>query len=104
MLKKTIKTLRIFALVCFLLPNISTANDKLAVNSVNNSIASSLDIALDLINPGKISIKRGEPYDESKDPAMHYKSSGPSEGPQHGYFALPALVLVIAGIFIFYLK
>ena len=101
---RTIKTLRLFAIVlCCLLPNVSPANEGLAVNSNNNIITSSVELAADLINSRSMSIKRGEPYDEVKDPALH-KSSPPEDGPEHGFFAVSFVILLIAGIFIYFLK
>lgn len=44
-----------------------------------------------------ILIKRGEKYDESKDPALR-KGTENEEMPQSSFFAIPAIVLGIAGL------
>ncbi len=51
------------------------------------------------VNP--ISIKRGEKYDESKDPALR-KGTENNEQPQSSFFAVPALILGVAGLVLFF--
>lgn len=54
-----------------------------------------------LLLDGLISIKQGQPYDQSNDPA--FMKSGPAdETPQHGYFAVPGLVLGLAGLLLYF--
>jgi|GEM_PF-2345813 len=44
-------------------------------------------------------LKNSKYYDESKDPAFRRCGTN-SSGPQHGYFAVPLLILGIAGALI----
>lgn len=64
--------------------------------------AAGLADAVSLFAANPFYIKRGEPYVEANDPA--FMSSGPTEGPKHGYFAVPMLVLGIAGILLYMSK
>lgn len=50
-----------------------------------------------------IPLKNGKRYDESQDPA--FKRCGTnSSGPQHGFFAVPLLILSISGALLYFLK
>ena len=54
-----------------------------------------------LLLDGLISIQQGQAYDQSNDPA--FMKSGPAdETPQHGYFAVPGLVLGLAGLLLYF--
>jgi hypothetical protein len=46
-------------------------------------------------------IKRGEPYDEKKDPALR-KGTENEEQPQSSFFAIPGLIIGIALVFLFF--
>lgn len=62
-----------------------------------------LDGISSLLNSNTFSIKRGQPYEESRDPVL--QTGGPEgEGPQHGYFAVPLIVLGLAGILLYFSK
>jgi len=52
-------------------------------------------------NTSKISTKRGEKYDESKDPALR-RGTENWEEPQGSYFAIPALIVGLIGLALFF--
>jgi hypothetical protein len=60
-------------------------------------------IALDVID-NTFSIKKGQAYDEANDTAIRTFNGGPTEGPQHGYFAVPLIVIGIAGILLYFIR
>lgn len=55
------------------------------------------------ISTGAIQSKRGEPYDEKKDPALR-RGTENTEQPQSSFFAIPALVIGILLAFLFFNK
>lgn len=97
------KLIRIFALVVlmgFLPFNIGLAESRFDFSELNSSVLMNSSTVNNLF-----SIKKGQPYDETKDTAYRTFNGGPAdESPQHGYFAVPLLVIGIAGIFIFFMK
>lgn len=48
-----------------------------------------------------LQIKRGEPYDEKKDPALR-KGTENEEMPQGSFFAIPAFIIGIGLVFLFF--
>lgn len=88
-----IKTIRLLVLTVFftLSPmQIVSANSGLQIG----------DLAFD-----SFTIKKNQPYDELKDMPMRTFNGGPTdESPQHGYFAVPLLVIGIAAVFVFFMK
>lgn len=59
----------------------------------------------DFLSTVQFSIKKGQPYDESNDPAIKTRAGGPEEtSPQHGYFAVPLIVIGLAGILLYFSK
>jgi hypothetical protein len=53
-------------------------------------------------NNTRFSAKQGEFYDESRDPA--FQSGGPQDGPQHGYFAVPLIVIGLVSLLLYFMK
>lgn len=47
------------------------------------------------------SVKKDQPYSEANDPLFH--NNGPeTQSPQHGYFAVPLIVIGLAGILLYF--
>ncbi len=66
--------------------------DKVSVNVKRISSAFASEI---------YSVKKDQPYSESSDPIFH--SNGPeTQSPQHGYFAVPLIVIGLAGILLYF--
>jgi hypothetical protein len=59
------------------------------------------DYSPSLFSSDKISIKRGEKYDESKDPALR-RGTENWEQPQSSFFAVPAIVFGFTLLFLFF--
>jgi hypothetical protein len=80
---------------------------EVSANSISNIIAlnSSADISygdnFSLSRSSAISTKRGEKYDAAKDPALR-RGTENWEEPQGSYFAIPALVIGVIGIVLFF--
>ena len=55
-----------------------------------------------LLNTNTISTKRDRTYEESR--VTVSQSGGPTEGPQHGYFAVPLLVFGLSVILMLFIK
>jgi hypothetical protein len=103
MIKKAIKVLGL-ALMLGALPSISaSANDFLPLNAETKVVEQSLGLVTALMGIDKISIKQKQPYDKAKDPA-HRANTEISEAPrpQHGYFAVPLIVIGLAGILLYF--
>lgn len=49
----------------------------------------------------QLSLKNTQHYDEAKDPAFRRCGTN-SDGPQHGFFAVPLLILVIASVALYF--
>ncbi len=76
----------------------SSASD---LNIERSIVGQSVNAFSSLLNSNTFLVKRGQPYDESRDPVL--QSGGPeTESPQHGYFAVPLLVLGLAGILLYF--
>jgi hypothetical protein len=59
----------------------------------------------DFLSTVQFSIKKGQRYDESNDPAIKTRAGGPEEtSPQHGYFAVPLIVIGLAGVLLYFSK
>jgi hypothetical protein len=79
------------------------ASDLLSFNMERSVFKQGFDEISALLNKGTFLIKRGQPYDESKDPVL--QTGGPEgDGPQHGYFAVPMIVLGLAGVLLYLSK
>jgi hypothetical protein len=78
--------------------SVSGTADTLLSNESLGSVAEALDI-------GTISVKAKPTYNKASDPAHHTKPefSEPPR-PQHGYFAVPLLVIGVAGIFLYFCR
>lgn len=95
MLTRTIKTLMI-ALLVNALPLFFSGTSQIAFNM--GSVVSAAEFQKD-----PFPVKNSKHYNESNDPA--FKRCGTnSEGPQHGYFAVPLLVLGLAGVLLYFTK
>lgn len=100
MLNKTIK-----ACVTVLLLNglPVSANASSAINADSNFSAIESSIVGSQAAKDPFPLKNSKTYDEANDPA--FKRCGTnSEGPQHGYFAVPLLVLGLAGVLLYFSK
>jgi hypothetical protein len=76
------------------------ANQQAALSSLNDIgvVASTTQL-----NNDPFPLKNTKTYDEANDPA--FKRCGTnSQGPQHGYFAVPLLVLGLAGVLLYFSK
>ncbi|MEQ1546376.1 hypothetical protein [Methyloglobulus sp.] len=102
-----LKLMKIFAVVMLinaLLPELALADTRLPINTSNTIVRDGLEAIETLLTSDRYSIKKGQPYDSSNDPAIKSSSGGPSEGPQHGYFAVPLIVIGLAGILLYFSK
>jgi hypothetical protein len=102
-----LKAVRFFAVV-ILMNTLSAipalANIEIPSTTGNAIVSQSLDAIYTLLPADRFSVKKGQPYDSSNDPAIKSSSGGPSEGPQHGYFAVPLIVIGLAGILLYFSK
>lgn len=97
MLKKTTKILA-FLLLLNAVPVF--ANSSFYLNN-NNITGISLEGIASAVTGGLYSVKKGQPYSETNDPIFH--SNGPeTPSPQHGYFAVPLIVIGLAGILLYF--
>jgi hypothetical protein len=102
---KNMKMLLSFTLILSALSSFpATANSFLPLATENNIVSQSFDEIATLLTIGTLSVKRGQPYDASNDPAIKSSAGGPTEGPQHGYFAVPLIVIGLAGILLYFSK
>lgn len=62
--------------------------------------AFNFDNASTLFTSKSMATKRGEKYDETKDPALR-KGTENTEQPQSSFFAIPAVVIGIIGLILF---
>jgi hypothetical protein len=79
----------------------ASANNYLPLNNEIRSISQEIT-AFPPFNNTRLSAKQGEFYDESRDPA--FQSGGPQDGPQHGYFAVPLIVIGLVSLLLFLMK
>ena len=95
-----IKPFIIFVLsaLCVIQPASASANS--LFSAAHDSALGLGDMASKLTAIATFSIKKGEPYSEANDPV--FQTSNPEEGPQHGYFAVPLLVIGLAGILLYF--
>jgi hypothetical protein len=102
---KNMKMLLSFTLILSALSSFpATANSFLPLESGNNIISQSFSELTTLLTTATPSVKKGQPYDSSNDPAIKSSAGGPTEGPQHGYFAVPLIVIGLAGILLYFSK
>ena len=102
-----LKAMKLFAVV--MLMNALSAVPALAnlgipSNTGNAIVSQSLDAISTLLSADRFSVKKGQTYDSSNDPAIKSSAGGPSEGPQHGYFAVPLIVIGLADILLYFSK
>jgi hypothetical protein len=85
----------------------SALNTEVSANNATNFVASNFftgtkyEDNFTFSKKNIISMKRGEKYDESKDPALR-KGTENTEQPQSSFFAIPALVVGIMLAFLFF--
>lgn len=109
MLIKIIKACVVIAMIMIFPVKAATAGEIELTSQGPGLVADSAVITVELagfdgfLSFIKPAVKQGEPYDEAKDPAMH-KNTPPEDGPQHGYFAVSLLVIVIAIVVSYFLK
>jgi hypothetical protein len=95
MLKKTIN---IFTFTMLLTALPASANSLFA-SKINQDLTGNLSA----LTAERYSVKNGQTYSEANDPLFH--SNGPeSQSPQHGYFAVPLIVIGLAGILLYFSK
>lgn len=68
-------------------------------NSVNEIVSSVTELVTSQVT--SISVRRGEKYDESKDPALR-RGTENEEQPQGSFFAIPAFVVGVILLFLFF--
>ena len=101
-----LKAMKIFAVV-ILINTLSAvpalADNGLPLRTANTIVSQGLEAINTLLPTGRYSVKRGQPYDESNDPAFKSSAGGPEQSsPQHGYFAVPLIVIGLAGILLYF--
>jgi hypothetical protein len=105
MIKNIIKTLSFALILSAATSFTASANDFSAWNPTSNKIGQSIDSISALFLASKPSVKRGQPYDEANDPAIKSSAGGPEQtSPEHGYFAVPLIVIGLAGILLYFSK
>jgi hypothetical protein len=80
----------------------AVASDISFLNTDRNVAELGIDGISSLLNTNNLSAKLDRTYEESRITVS--QSGGPTEGPQHGYFAVPLLVFGLAGILIYFIK
>lgn len=101
-----LKAMKIFAVV-MLINTFSAvpalADNGLPLSTANTIVSQGLGAINTLLTADRYSVKRGQPYDESNDPAFKSSAGGPEQSsPQHGYFAVPLIVIGLAGILLYF--
>jgi hypothetical protein len=91
---------KIFAIVLLLNIFPVFANQQMTLNS-SNDIAAAASTTQFKKDP--FPLKNTKTYDEANDPAFRRCGTN-SQGPQHGYFAVPLLVLGLAGVLLYFSK
>ncbi|NOU22276.1 MAG: hypothetical protein HOO93_10915 [Methyloglobulus sp.] len=103
-----LKAMKLFALVMLMNTFSSThalADTKLHLNTENSIVSQVLEALKTIAPTDQYSIKGGQPYDQSNDPAFKSSAGGPEQtSPQHGYFAVPLIVIGLAGILLYFSK
>ena len=103
-----LKMMKIFAVV--LLMNAFSAAPVLAdrgmpVNIGNNLVSQGLEAMTALLSTHGYSVKKGQPNDKSNDSTIKGSGGGPEQtSPEHGYFAVPMIVIGLAGILLYFSK
>jgi hypothetical protein len=101
-----LKAMKIFAIA--MLINTSSAvpalaDNGLSLSTANTIVSQGLGAISTLLSADRYSVKKGQPYDESNDPAFKSSAGGPEQSsPQHGYFAVPLIVIGLAGILLYF--
>lgn len=95
-----IKTIILSLTISFF--QIATAADNSRINTVDIT-SQVIDTLLVSTFDGNFKVKRGDAYDESRDPVMQ-KEGPESHSPEHGYFAVPLVVIGILGVLLFFIR
>ncbi len=94
------KTMLLFAFPLLLTAFPASANSTFTSNQ-NYNYGDELKDLSSILGGDTVSVKKGQTYSESNDPLFH--TNGPeSTTPQHGYFAVPLIVIGIAGILLYF--
>jgi hypothetical protein len=104
MIKHMMKTLSFVLILVALTSFSATANDFISGSS-EHKLSQGIKSFATLLSDSKPSIKRGQAYHEANDPAIKSSSGGPEQtSPEHGYFAVPLIVIGLAGILLYFSK
>lgn len=101
MSKKSIQTLVCVAFLTL------TASTEVSANTINITASSLVNEIINTVTElaasqaTSISVRRGEKYDESKDPALR-RGTENEEQPQGSFFAIPAFVVGVILLFLFF--
>ncbi len=103
MLKKTITIFSLAVVLTAFHSSPVSSNQLLSVNAEGTFVNQSLGLMKTVLTMNEVSVKQQQPYDKANDPA-HRGSTEFSEAPrpQHGYFAVPLIVLGLAGILLYF--
>ena len=103
-----LKTMKLIAVVMLLMNTLFTLPalaDSVQPVSQYANIYHGIEGITEYFILGQFSVKKGQPYDASNDPAIKTRAGGPEEtSPQHGYFAVPLIVIGLAGILLYFSK
>jgi hypothetical protein len=94
------KMKRIFAIVLLLNAFPVFASQQTTLSSLNDVAAATSSTQF---KKDPFPLKNTKTYDEANDPAFRRCGTN-SQGPQHGYFAVPFLVLGLAGVLLYFSK
>lgn len=97
------KTIKVCVTVLLLNGLAVSANESSAINADSNFTAVESSAVGSQTTKDPFPLKNSKTYDEANDPAFRRCGTN-SEGPQHGYFAVPLLVLGLAGVLLYFSK
>lgn len=101
MIKKIISTLSIIALLNTLPCFQAYADNKPVLNATDLFTIQNYGDNFTLSRSNIINLKKGEKYDETKDPALR-KGTENWEQPQSSFLAIPAAVIGLIALFLFF--
>ncbi len=103
MYKKAMKFFALLLLINAITVLPAFGDSQLTFPNGNTLVGMSLKDIASVLDKNQFSVKSNKPYDQSNDPAF-IKSGPADETPQHGYFAVPLLVIGLAAILLYFTR